>query len=387
MITTIRLENFKCFESLRLEAAPLTLLTGFNAAGKSSTLQSLLLLAQTLRAETQASELRLNGPLLNLGSPGDVINQNTSRNDLVLGINTSEAEVLWTFGTDELDDRRSFRVTQLRTRAGNADETIESHRELRGLWPVRGESTEVKELLNQITQTVFLSAVRQVDTDVFPTPQDVSSIPADVGTIGQFAAWWLHYYDDSDVDTRRRLKGSESSNTLRSQVNYWASNLFNGAEINSQPLPRTNLMRLEFKTGRRGDWRRPSNVGYGITYAFPVLVAGLHARSGQTVIVDSPEAHLHPKGQSRMGYFLSQVASSGAQMIIETHSDHVLNGVRLAIRDGIIPPDSVAIYFFTCPDEPLVMRVAADKAGILGDLPEGFFDQSEIDLAILAGWI
>jgi predicted ATPase len=386
MITAIRLENFKCFELLKLDVAPLTLLTGFNASGKSSTLQSLLLLAQTMRAETQTSELRLNGPLLNLGSPGDVINQNTSRNDLTLGIQTPAAEMLWTFGTDEVDDRRSFRATHLRTRAGNADETIHSQRELRGLLPFGEEIPEARELVNQIIQTVFLSAVRQVDTDVFPMLQDVSSIPADVGTIGQFAAWWLHYYDDAEVDARRRLKGTGSSNTLRSQVNSWASDLFNSTEINSQPLPRTNLMRLEFKTGRRGDWRRPSNIGYGITYAFPVLVAGLHARSGQTVIVDSPEAHLHPRGQSRMGYFLGQVASSGAQMIVETHSDHVLNGVRIALRDGIIPPDSVAIYFFRGPEGPQVIRVAADKAGSLSDLPEGFFDQSEKDLAVLAGW-
>ena len=212
-------------------------------------------------------------------------------------------------------------------------------------------------------------------------------VPFDVGPIGQYAAWWFHQCDDQPIDPKRRLKGFESAETLRAQVNSWASDFFPGAEINAQPIPKTNLMRLELRTGRTSDWRRPSNTGFGITYAFPVLVAAMIAAPGQTLVVDSPEAHLHPKGQSRIGYFLAKVAASGVQIVIETHSDHVLNGIRLALRDREIESDKVAIYFFGCEARPQVTRVTADDNGALNQGPDGFFDQSEKDLSNLAGWV
>src|SRR5437667_9264597 len=114
MITGLRLENFKCFEALGLSLAPLTLLTGFNAAGKSTALQTILLLAQTIRTQDVGSELRLNGPLVSLGSPGDVINQDTAGSQLTLGINTSAAELLWSFGINESSDRRTLNVLEVR---------------------------------------------------------------------------------------------------------------------------------------------------------------------------------------------------------------------------------------------------------------------------------
>ena len=86
MIGTVLLNNFKCFEALRLELMPLTLLTGFNAAGKSTALQTLLLLAQTIRGQRGSSDLRLNGPLVNLGCPGDVVNRNGRSKQLELGL-------------------------------------------------------------------------------------------------------------------------------------------------------------------------------------------------------------------------------------------------------------------------------------------------------------
>src|ERR1039458_3730849 len=128
-------------------------------------------------------------------------------------------------------------------------------------------------------------------------------------------------------------------------------------------------MRLELRTSRTDNWRRPSNIGYGLTYAFPLLVAGLCADPGQVLIVDSPEAHLHPRGQSRMGQFLAQAAAPGPQVIVETHSDHVLNGILIAVRDGVIAPDDVAIHFFNSPTlnagVPQVVTGSVDRNGNL----------------------
>ena len=114
--------------------------------------------------------------------------------------------------------------------------------------------------------------------------------------------------------------------------------LFTGAEANVNLVQEADRMKLEFRTSEIGEWQRPANVGFGLSYAFPLLAAGILSSINQTLIIDSPEAHLHPSGQSLMGRFSAQVASTGRQMLVETHSDHYLNGVRLAVAGRLDRP-------------------------------------------------
>jgi predicted ATPase len=387
VITALHLRNFKCFEELDLPLGKLTLLTGFNAAGKSTVLQTILLLTQTLRADSQTDRLRLNGPLIRLGSPGDVINQKKGGASLTLGVENEAADVRWSFQASENDDRRSLKLKTINVRTAEASNSLESTDDLK-LLPRDVEMDPARPLVEVLRQTVFLSAARQTDTDVYLVPDDPKPINASVGSVGQYAAWWFHQNDDFEVEPSRCLPGFPP--TLRGQVNAWAGEFFPGAEVNAKPVPGSGLMRLELRTSRTDDWRRPSNIGYGLTYAFPVLVAGLCATAQQVLIVDSPEAHLHPRGQSRMGQFLAQAAASGPQILIETHSDHVLNGIRLTLRDGAIAPENMAIHFFASPTAdataPRVTSVSTDRKGNLSNWSEGFFDQIDKDLANLAGW-
>jgi len=92
-------------------------------------------------------------------------------------------------------------------------------------------------------------------------------------------------------------------------------------------------------------------------------------------------------GQSQIGRFLAKMAAAGVQIMLETHSDHVLNGIRLALRDGVIAPEQTQIHFFTPSKSAPVISPQVDKQGNLSEWPVGFFDQSEKDLAILAGWV
>lgn len=77
-----------------------------------------------------------------------------------------------------------------------------------------------------------------------------------------------------------------------------------------------------------------TNVGFGITYALPILVSGLTVPEGGMLLVENPEAHLHAKAQSNMGYFLARMAAAGVRVIIETHSEHIVNGIRRMIVEG-----------------------------------------------------
>ena len=389
MLSQIKLQNFKCFDALLLPLAPLTILTGFNAAGKSTVIQSLLLLAQSLRAGSRTAELPLNGPLVRLGTPGEVINSGSG--DLVFGIDDNRIGIEWAMQAEDRSKGIAMQIMTIRIKSkmGKKEYESESLKRLERLLPINVDK-EVNQLVEGLRETVFLSAIRIGTADVFPAPDEPSPVHADVGVQGEFAPWWFQKNDLVDID-KSRCHSSDNAQTLRRQFNAWASQLFPGAQANATPIEKTNLIRLELRIGDMGDFRRPSNIGYGLTYAFPVIVAGLLAKAGQILIIDSPEAHLHPLGQSQMGHFLAQVAAAGVQVLIETHSDHILNGIRLAVRDQTIVPDNVAVHFFNHKGQvekntARVFSPLIDKAGNLSEWPAGFFDQSEKDLARLAGW-
>ncbi len=383
MLKRVRLKNFKCFDALSLPLAPLTLLTGFNAAGKSTALQSILLLAQTLRSGYRKETISLNGPLVQLGTPAETLNERASSKTVELGVETEEANMQWVL---EVEDRTStsLKVSKIAIETPKGRVEVDAAKSLKQI-------DAAADIVSALRETIFLSAVRFGAADVFPSPEDPGVTHADVGVQGEYAPWWFYRFLDEEVDPARH-HADEPGHTLRRQFNAWAADLFPGAEANVQRVIRTNLVRLELRIGNTDDWRRPANIGYGLTYAFPILVGCLLAKRDQIIIVDSPEAHLHPLGQSRMGQFLAKMAAAGVQIAIETHSDHVLNGIRLALHSGIIAPEKVAIHFFknrsTAESEETeqVFSPVVDKTGNLSDWPNGFFDQSEKDLARLAGW-
>jgi predicted ATPase len=389
VINYLHIKNFKCFEALSLPLSPLTLLTGFNAAGKSTALQAILLLVQALREGGRSPLVPLNGSLVRLGTPGDVIHHGAD-SEISLGIECDAHSVDWRMATD---DRRSGHVLpikeitwgwgQEKERCINFEEGIEN------LLP-SGASQTLQRLSKQLAQVLFIAATRTGTPEVFPAPTAAQPVWADVGAQGEFAAWWFEKLLDEDVELARHHPSVQASN-LRKQFNAWASTLFPGAEANAQRIVGTSLIKLEFRNHGSDEWRHPANIGYGLTYAFPILVAGLIAKPGQMLVIDSPEAHLHPMGQSCMGEFLAMLARSGVHVVVETHSDHLLNGVRLAVNRGNMPPQDVGIHFFnsrprSSADPAHVMSPKMDADGGISDWPRGFFDQAENDLAMLAGW-
>ena len=160
-------------------------------------------------------------------------------------------------------------------------------------------------------------------------------------------------------------------------------------QIEAEWFPNTSITRLRFKTpGIRTEWTRAPNAGFGISYALPIVVAALRAEAGGLLLVENPEAHLHPAGQSMIGGFLAQVAADGVQIFLETHSDHVLNGIRVAVADGraAFPTDQTVVHFFRAEDDdgPVLESMELDRTGQLSAWPAGFFDQTQVDLAVLA---
>ena len=380
MITSITLEDFKCFEALELPCAPMTVLTGYNAAGKSTTLQTLLLLAQALRTASHDRRLPLNGELVMLGSGGDVIRHGEAGKSLRLGAGNSQERITWTFGhRPELSARGLMALENVEyVRDGVVKRSTQRIRPA----IVRSGSP----LVSALRDTVFIGAGRAMELDTCPIPRTPSRPPGDVGTNGEYAAYWYLEYADEEVDVARRHP-EDDRETVRAQVDAWLGELFPNARVSADRLTADSPIRLTFSSSRSSRWVRPANVGYGLSYAFPLLVALLTAAPGTIIVVDSAEAHLHPRAQSTIGRLLGRMAGAGLQIFVETHSDHLLNGVRLAVRDGLLKPEDAALHFFgPGGDVGRVMTVAIDRTGAISDWPEGFFDQAERDLAVLSGW-
>jgi CRISPR-associated Cas5-like protein len=369
----VDIANFKCFEHLRLALTDLTLLTGFNAGGKSSAIQPLLLLAQSLRTARQVNRFPLNGVLVQLGTAGDVLPSDrpsmNAPSTVKISVSGEGALNSW-----ELTGRAGDRHLDASTPA--IDGVV-------GSQPT--EKSDSTKLLDRIANLSYLSAVRAGSSDAFPIPDSVLLSAADVGIEGQFGPYWYDQLVDSEVVERRRYPG-EKATTFRKQADAWLGSLFPGAQVSVQLVSQISQLSLQFRLSEIAAWRRPANVGYGLSYAFPIIAALLAATDGQLIIIDSPEAHLHPSAQSQMGRMLAQFAAAGIQIIVESHSDHLLNGVRLAVKEKTLSAGSLAIHFFTgvSKEGHGVVTPVIDIGGRINEWPVGFFDQSEIDLSRLS---
>lgn len=400
MINHILLRNFKCHRKLDLDLKNLTLMSGYNAGGKTSSIQGVALIAQALRTAPRSRNITLNGPLTRLGKIGDVITEGSEKDSrLIIGVGADGASLKWNIvPVDEQDETHSAVIAEVEfeSEKKKISSKINSKTNLLDLLPSNIHNKESKSIIDKLARLSIITSLREPNQEIFATPDIGSPLPGHVGTRGEFAPWWLSRRAYEDVP-EGRMCASDSSPVTRRQVNAWGAELFPGFEADCAELSKTGLIQLHFRTQITDNFRRPANVGYGLTYAFPILVACLTAEVGQTIFIDTPEAHLHPRAQSKMGRFLSVMAASGVQIIVETHSDHVLNGIRVAVKDGVIASASVGVNFFSQHTErdgiddaltssnstPIVLQAEIDKKGRLSSWPLGFFDQIENDLALL----
>lgn len=375
MLRELQLEAFKCFERLDLPLAPLTLLSGVNGGGKSSVIQSLVLLAQTLSEREWGRSLLLEGPELALGSAADVLNQKSARRRLTLGAATADERVVWTF---KADDRRALSV-ELEGVAidGKAADLGGGVR-----WLLPADRAEGSKVVGMLRRLSWITAERTGPRELLPL-RDAQG-HAHVGARGELAAGLLYWRESEEVPAPLCLAGTPR--TLFHQVRGRMQEFFPGCDLRVSPIDGASAVSLRLRSDARSDFQRPQNVGFGLTQLFPIVVALLSGRPGDVVLVENPEVHLHPKAQQAIGTLCARVAASGVQVIVETHSDHVLNGIRLAVKGKAIGAQDVAVHFFspsrgTGTFAPLSPRL--DAEGRLDAWPEGFFDQFDVALSQL----
>jgi predicted ATPase len=380
-LTFLSLRDFKCHAELDLPLAPLTILTGLNSAGKSSVLHALSLLGQSIRDGGHSSrpEFLLNGDLVRLGTIGDVQNQTTDHQTFRIALRDGTSEISWCLAGERRDTKATLKEGVFRALDGSLETTFQD---------VSLRDNADNPMVTLLRDMEFLTILRRDPADM-PFPVE-GNFENRIGALGEGAVPLLYLNDQTHISSTLRIENVPP--TLPRQVEAWMQHFFPGFAMDIQPMDSAaDVMVLRIRTDLAGEFHMPANVGYGPYYALPVVAAALSRAPGQLLMIDSPEAHLHPSCQSEIGKFLAKVAATGVQVIVETHNDHFINGARQAVKDKTIaPPESVLLHYFgaSSPDDDAHAHstIAIDSGGALDQWPRGFCDQYELDLARLADW-
>ena len=379
MITQINLRHFKCFDSLELPLRSLTLLSGPNARGKSAVIQSLVLLNQTICNNEWSPRLLLNGNIIRLGTASDVVDHVSGQNDFYLGLIGKEHSYYWRF-QGERDDM-SMRIAHVDVDG----ETQPQNDAFRNLLPYSSSPFELTSCLKNLT---YLNTERLGPRELYSL-EDSEDVQI-VGPNGEYAASILYKYQDSTIESS--LVNSSVPPTLLNQVEVRMAELFPGCRLETKKVSQVNAVTLSLRTSNSTRFHRPINTGFGLTQVLPIIVSALFAKPGDLLLIENPEVHMHPAGQARIGELLAQVAATGVQVIVETHSDHLLNGIRRAVKQSLLPYEDVVLHFFrprmTEADQN-TSQVESPSIGSDGNIdywPNGFFDQFDNDMNYFAGW-
>ena len=399
MLTNIKLENFKCFRELDLKCAPLTLLTGINGTGKSSVFQALVLLRQTvLRRAWEDRRLFSMGPQIDLGPASGFLHDDASHVRFALEIDFYREDQSHNTGDETSPLRQAL---ELINSTSTFDQTFHFSRSDNQL--VNEEGVEIDDFLEmsdanlEITmakyppfggELVYVNAERVGPRVTYP----LSAFQDREESFGDNAelAWsYLSHEQWSLFDGVDPRFQRDKPQRLLDVVNMWLKEISPGTVVNLEDVPSTDQIVASFSFENSNAapplQHRPTNVGFGLSYTLPVIVSLLMPKE-TLCLIENPEAHLHPRGQTKIAELAARAAKAGMQVMVETHSDHFIDGIRIAVREGILTPDDVAIHYFERQGgESVVKSPVIDSDGRLSEWPAGFFDQHEMNAVKLLG--
>lgn len=360
MIKELKIKNFKALKDVDLTLGKLNLLAGINGMGKSSLIQALLLLKQSSDRLEQGTLLLNDEEYAALGKGRDVFYQ------------YSEEELI------------AFQLTNDRGFSKEWRFEYQADRE----YLTSGQRSDRRELIAQFNlfsdNFQYLNAERIGPRQFHRSSAGYIENLRQIGSKGEFAVHYLNAFGTSQKVELLALQHPKArSNSLIHQVDAWLGEISPGTKLNTTAVPGTEMVLLDIQFETNLDYSnrfRPVNVGFGISFVLPVILALLMAKEDRLIIIENPEAHLHPRGQAEMGRLMALAASTGAQVIAETHSDHILNGVRVAVKNGEVPKEEARIFFFdrhTTDFEQyaFVTPIRIDSKGELSDYPPNFLDE------------
>lgn len=343
MLSSLNIKGFKCFANQDIILSKINLWVGANSSGKSSCGQALRL--ALMNADVSKDNKSYKAKIYpRFGSFQENRNMITNAKTFQIGLSGNGNTLNESFYTD--DNRVSTFVS------------IEE---------------SPKEPLAE--RMYYLPASRVSSLDSYPYTQNEDGILGADGSL----VYELLYNHQSDT-LKPELIADKNTLTFSGQVNYWLKKLTGYTlEVTFSNNSYNILFKSEVLEGRT---LRPYNVGTGVSYIATVIIATLAASDKDVVIIENPELHLHPKAQADITDFFCFVAKTNTQIFIESHSDHIFNGLRRNIAKGGAKPEDVQINYFQSKSNGIteVHSVVIDVHGDLSEFPEGMFDQFDNDL-------
>jgi hypothetical protein len=411
MLHGITLDGFRSFtDNTWVELAPLTVVAGQNNTGKSSVLGALAALVQSQELSSRAA-LLLQGDWVDLGRFDEVVSfrRTGAVRSFDVGVvgdgPSGVVDVAWHFEAAPGDQREVALCTSIEFRVGAA-----THRGS-GTWPHplecerlagdgqswekaghvemlspgsvrlfhKGASEDIPLLPVNAETFRYLGPYRAEPRDLYQGRVQAKGPP--LGRDGRFVAEFLYR---KRHHTTGLLPTASAPVLLGHALNEWWSFIFDlrlTARVNE-------LERIGYTL--KVDTPSAENlglgmVGLGLSQSLPIVALVLGSSRSDVVAVETPEAHLHPAAQHRLALLLVAAVREGRQVIVETHSEHVVNAIRLAIKSRDLAPEQVALHFFEMDDNGSTVgtRINLDQAGRVDRWPAGFFDQAPLELAKL----
>ena len=352
MLDKISMTNFKCFSNLEIQFSNLNIFSGLNGMGKSTVIQALLLLKQSIEQSEPLKRVFLNGKYVALGTGQDVLFENATNESIEL-----------TYYEDDV-------IVPLKLRYEPHSDVLVLNDDISNLCPTFNADFEYLNAERLAPKTIYEKSSQYVNNN-------------QLGIYGQYTAHYLSLHQDDTVD----IIDNAPYKTLKDGIQYWLNEISPNVKLNVSEISNADFAQINYYyTGLQDSTKtreyRPTNVGFGISYILPIITALLKAKKGSILVIENPEAHLHPRGQRKIGELISQCASRGVQIFLETHSDHVMNGIRICVKKNVIDHDQVKVYFFSNTEASEDGSHSVEMPRILSNgrfdfWPDGFFDEWE----------
>jgi predicted ATPase len=445
----ISINNFKSIGSIeKYELLPLTILSGTNSTGKSSFIQLLLLLKQTIELDSAQFPLYLDGKLFPVRQYSDILNSRTNGAKLKVSLFFNKSELKRYEGFPEIRLYSVFANYDLSiflefdTKENNIyisffeakflipDSPSKPEQFIKLINDSKGYNIETNVAvfnngnlyekqgqyqIKSISYSAFVPASYEIEYDdnegniikevlkldgiftglnyVGPSREEPKEEyrrvgrHTTVGTRGEYTAEVLEALASQKItywvveDSTESVQFVKQEGVFMEAVKYWVCEKFKlCADIYSKKISDSYIILVKNLMGVESSIR---HVGFGISQILPIIIEGLRLSAGETLIVEQPEVHLHPKLQSHLQDFMLCMVQQGKKVIVETHSDHFITRLRRRIAEDSsnLLKDKIALTFIEVSSSDLIFRnISIDDMGILDYFPEDFIEKPDVEI-------
>ena len=377
----LQIKNFKSHSNTTIDLGNMNILTGMNGMGKSSVIQSLLLLRQTYSKGMLGYGLELNGELCSIGTANDAMYRYAEDSDLIeFLINAQHSSFHYGFRVDASNIAKTF---------------LEGKNEI-------GKDSELSLFSNGFQ---YISAFRNGPMNDYIKDSAAVELLGQISRIEGRGELVAHYYDHYKTDEVHPylIEDEQIGTSVQAQVEYWMREISPNINIDIQSIGNSFKLNYSFNRGKgtvKTDPFLSTNIGFGVSYVLPIVLSAIVACSkkkvaehfdckNKLILIENPEAHIHPNAQANLMKLLCKAANLGVQFIIETHSDHIINSILVANKNNLLGNDLIKIYYFTREENKhltITEQLPIEKGGRIKNPPKGFFDQIDIHMRQLMGF-